>query len=489
MNKNSVFVLDTNKQPCNPVHPAVARKLLTSKKAAVFRQYPFTIVLKSESTDEPKQLRVKIDPGAKTTGLAIVSETNIAWCAELQHRGFQIREKLNGRRGLRSSRRNRKTRYRKPRFLNRKRPKGSLPPSLSSRVFNIQSWVNKLCRLAPISAISMELVQFDTQKMINPEINGTEYQRGELFGYEVREYLLEKFNRTCVYCNTKEGLFNLDHFHPKSKGGSDRVSNLVLSCVKCNQKKNHQLPADFLSDKPKLLALIDKQRKQPLADTAAVNATRWKLKEMLESTGLTVETGSGGLTKFNRRRLGINKSHWTDAACVGTSTPKSLNIRGYQPLLIKATGHGSRQMVKSDKYGFPRGAPKLRQKSFFGFQTGDLVKAIVPKSKYAGTHTGRIAVRKKGNFQLKTPTQTFDVNHKYCRHLHKSDGFNYGFGKLVEQKVKIPKPTINQPLNQPKAPTQLNLFDTAEFSTQTTKNKGQRTRKLKGTEGEQLSLF
>ena len=113
-----------------------------------------------------------------------------------------------------------------------------------------------------------------------------------------------------------------------NQGGSDRVSNLVLSCVKCNQKKDNQLPADFLRDQPKLLALIEKQRKQPLADAEAVNATRWKLKETLEAIGLPVEVGSGGLTKFNRKRNGIRKSHWTDAACVGTSTPDSLNIKG-----------------------------------------------------------------------------------------------------------------------------------------------------------------
>jgi hypothetical protein len=214
--------------------------------------------------------------------------------------------------------------------------------------------------------------------MVDPEINGTEYQKGELFGYEVREYLLDKFNRTCVYCHTKEGPFNLDHFHPKSQGGSDRISNLVLSCVKCNQKKDNQLPADFLFKRPKLLAIIEKQRKQPLADAAAVNVTRWKLKEVLESTGLNVEVGSGGLTKFNRKRLGISKSHWTDAACVGKSTPNSLNVKGYQPLLIKAMGRGTRLMVNSDKYGIRRGAPKLRQKSCFGFQTGDMVKAVVP---------------------------------------------------------------------------------------------------------------
>ncbi|NEP80518.1 MAG: hypothetical protein F6K39_21510 [Okeania sp. SIO3B3] len=253
MNKNSVFVLDTNRKLSNPVHPARARKLLKQGKAAVFRRYPFTIILKEESANEVKELRLKLDPGSRFTGLALLSDTNIVWCAQLEHRGFQISEALTKRRTLRSSRRNRKTRYRQPRFLNRKHPKGWLPPSLMSRVFNIESWVKK---------------------------------------------------------------------------------------------------------------------------------------------------------------------------------------QGYQPLLIKAMGHGSRQMVNSDKYGFLRGQPKLRQKSFYSFMTGDIVKADIPKGKYAGTHTGRIATRRTGSFKLKTSTQTFDVNHKYCRHIHKSDGFSYSFGELVKYKVK-----------------------------------------------------
>jgi 5-methylcytosine-specific restriction endonuclease McrA len=135
-----------------------------------------------------------------------------------------------------------------------------------SRVLNIQTWVNRLCKLAAVSAISQELVRFDTQKMMNPEITGTEYQRGELLGYEVRQYLLEKFKRTCVYCHATDKPFNLDDFHPKSRGGSDRVSNLVLSCVGCNEAKGNKLPAEFLSDRPDLLLKLDKQRKQPLAD-------------------------------------------------------------------------------------------------------------------------------------------------------------------------------------------------------------------------------
>ena len=463
-NRNAVFVIDANRNPCNPVHPAVARKLLSSKKAAVFRQYPFTIILREVQCDNNlKPLRIKIDPGAKFTGLALVSDKNIVWAAELEHRGFAIRDSLISRRQQRRSRRQRKTRYRKPRFLNRRRKNGWLPPSLMSRVYNIQTWVNRLCKLTPIKAISLELVKFDTQKMVNPEVNGVEYQRGELWGYEVRQYLLEKFNHTCVYCGATDKPFNLDHFHPKSKGGSDRVSNLVLSCVECNQAKGDKLPAEFLSDRLDILAKIEKQRKQPLADAAAVNATRWKLKEVLESTSLPVELGSGGLTKYNRQRLNITKSHWTDAACVGQSTPNSLNITGYQPLIIKAMGRGSRQMVKPDKYGFPRTSPKLRQKAFYGFQTGDIVKAVVTKGKKIGTYLGRVAVRKTGNFNIKTKTDTVQgINYKYCRIIYKSDGYTYNFGQVLSQKV-------NQPCLVQIKPKQVHQF--------------------KGIQGDQLSLF
>jgi len=202
-----VFVVDTNKQPLDPVHPGRARLLLTQGRAAEFRRYPFTIILK-EAVRHPKEqgLRLKIDPGSKTTGLAIVNDTTgeVVFAAELQHRGEAIKQALADRRQVRQSRRSRKTRYRKPRFLNRTRPKGWLPPSLESGVANTRVWARRLMRSCPITAISQELVRFDTQLMQNPQIKGIEYQQGELAGYEVREYLLEKWGRQCAYCGAKD---------------------------------------------------------------------------------------------------------------------------------------------------------------------------------------------------------------------------------------------------------------------------------------------
>jgi hypothetical protein len=200
-----VLVVDQNRKPLNPCHPARARKFLKSGRAVVLRRYPFTIMLNTSASlgvdpersrrvkDVEKkpnsvcqEYRLKLDPGSRTTGISILKDDKIIWAAELNHRGYSIKQSLESRRALR--------------------------------------------RFCPIGSISMELVRFDTQLMQNPEISGTEYQQGELAGYETREYLLEKWGRRCAYCG-KEGVpLEVEHIHPKSKGGSNRVSN--QSCLK-----------------------------------------------------------------------------------------------------------------------------------------------------------------------------------------------------------------------------------------------------------------
>lgn len=425
-----VFVLDINKKPLNPCHPAVARKLLKQGRAAVFKRYPFTIILFEEKETPNTQLRLKIDPGSKVTGLTLVLGSEIVWAAELHHRGDVIRKNLYDRRCLRRGRRSRKTRYRKPRFLNRKRKDSWLAPSIESRVNNIVTWVNRLQRVAPIGAVSMELVRFDTQKMQNPEISGVKYQQGELLGYEVREYLLEKFGRTCAYCGAEETPLEVEHIHPKSKGGSNRISNLTISCHDCNKEKDN-LTLDEWVERLKAMPSkrarmilenipeVKKRAKAPLKDAAAVNAARWKLYETLKETGLPVETGTGGMTKFNRSKLELPKTHWIDAACVGASTPESLKLP-YGVLSITAKGHGRRQRCNTDKYGFPVNHAPSR-KSYEGFKTGDLIRAIIPKGKHKGTHEGRIAIRYRPSFKL----NSFDVHPKYLRIIQKADGYEY----------------------------------------------------------------
>lgn len=421
---NYVFVIDSNKQPLSPCHPSVARKLLSQKKAVLFRRYPLTIMLKKTvENPQAEPVELKLDPGSKTTGIALVQGNKVVWGAELTHRGQAIKASLESRRSLRRSRRNRKTRYRQARFLNRKRPEGWLAPSLQHRVETTLTWVNKLIKFVPIGSISQELVKFDLQQPENPEISGIEYQQGLLQGYEVRQYLLEKWQRKCAYCGVENVPFQVEHIHPKAKGGSNRISNLCLACEKCNTKKGTLNIETFLAKKPDVLKRILSQAKRPLKDATAVNLTRWALLNRLKETGLSVSTGSGGLTKFNRTRLNLPKTHWLDAACVGKIT--TLKVLTNKPLLIQATGHGSRQMCRTDKYGFPsRYVPRF--KFIKGFQTGDIVKAVVTKGKKIGTYIGRIAVRSSGSFNI-TLKETIvqGISYKYCTTIHKKDGYLY----------------------------------------------------------------
>jgi Restriction endonuclease len=428
-----VFVVDTNEQPLMPVHPGRARLLLSRGAAAVYRRYPFSIILK-RACDDPgvEPLRLKIDPGSKTTGIAIVHDGSgdVVFAAELSHRGAEIKKGLESRRATRRARRQRHTRYRQPRYDNRRnKKKGWIAPSLENRVCNVVTWVKRLIGVCPLIALSQELVRFDTQLLENPEISGVEYQQGTLQGYEVREYLLEKWGRQCIYCGAKEVPLEIEHVCPRAKQGSNRLGNLTIACKPCNQQKGAQDIRVFLAHKPALLARMLAQAATPLKDAAAVNVTRWTLYERLKAFGLPVESGTGGRTKYNRIQRGLEKTHWLDAVCVGASTPSVLRMVGVVPLLIKANGHGSRQMCLPDKYGFPRTKSKSRDKRVKGFQTGDMVKAVVPSGKKAGTYVGRVAVRATGFFNITTRQGTIQgISARFCTTLHRCDGYSYGYG-------------------------------------------------------------
>jgi 5-methylcytosine-specific restriction endonuclease McrA len=414
-----------------PVHPGRARLLLKTGRAVVFKRFPFTLLLKypgEHNLDEP--FRLKIDPGSRTTGLALIGETSgeVVWAGELAHQGEEIVERLRKRRAARRGRRQRHTRYRQARFENRRRSKGWLPPSQRSRVQNVVTWVGRLRRLCPITALSMELVRFDTQAMQTPDIEGLQYQQGTLAGYETKEYVLEKWGQRCAYCDATGVPLEVEHIRPRSRGGSNRESNLTLSCVPCNKAKGIQDIRVFLEHAPQRLANILSQAKAPLRDVAAVHATRWTLYERLVALGLPVEVGSGG----HRSRQGLPKTHWTDAACTGASTPQEVrNWQTVHPLLITATGRQRRQMCNVDKRGFPRGKPKGPSRSH-GLRTGDMVRAVVTKGRHMGTYVGRVAIKSDGYFKLTTGARVVEGIHaRYCTPLHRGDGYAYAFGNLA----------------------------------------------------------
>lgn len=438
--KMSVFVLDKKKAPLMPCTEKRARLLLKRGRAVVVRVYPFTIRLKDRVGGEIQSLRLGIDPGSKITGLMLARESeksdlesgeikrtrHVLWLAELSHRGHSISEALTARRSMRRARRGRNTLYRKARFLNRGNKKeGWLAPSLQHRVDTVISWVTHLRNWAPLSSISQELVRFDMHKMQNPEISGIEYQQGTLAGYELKEYLLEKWGRKCAYCESLNVPLQIEHIHPKAKGGSNRANNLTLACGACNMAKGAQPASIFLAKKPHILEKILAHSKKSLNDASAVNSTRWALFNELKTSGLPIETGTGGLTKWNRYSLNIPKSHALDALCVG----KIDAAKNWQcPVLtIKATGRGSYQRTRLTAHGFPRGYLP-RKKAVNGFQTGDMVHADIPKGVKSGIHIGRVAVRASGYFNIQTTQQVIQgVHHRHCTITQRSDGYGYSF--------------------------------------------------------------
>jgi hypothetical protein len=275
----------------------------------------------------------------------------------------------------------------------------------------------------------MELVRFDPQLIENPDISGVECQQGTLAGYEVREYLLEKWGRKCTYCGKENVPLQIEHIVPRAKSGSDRISNLCLACEKCNLAKGTKDIKVFLAKKPELLQKILAVAKAPLRDGAVVNTTRWALFHRLEELGLPIECGSGGLTKYNRTRCELPKTHWLDAACVGKSTPAVLDTKGVQPLLIIANGHGCRQVCNVDRYGFPRGKAK-RGGRIHGFKTGDIVRADVTSGKKVGTYVGRVLARATGSFDIASKSgRVQGISYRFCTAVHRSEGYSYQRGE------------------------------------------------------------
>lgn len=414
--------------PCTPKR---ARLLLERKKAAVFKLYPFTIILNERENGENQPVELKIDPGSKTSGIALAVSgkggIKVVAAFHLEHRGHAIKKRLEQRRGVRRGRRNRHTRHRKARFLNRKRPDGWLPPSLKSRVFNIETWARRFTKVIHVSRCAVETVRFDMQKMANPEILGTQYQQGELLGYEVREYLLEKWGRKCAYCD-KEGVpLQVEHICPRSNGGSNRVSNLTLACEKCNIQKGVLDVRNFLKKDETRLQKILSKAKAPLKDAAAVNATRFATGNALKALGLPTTFWSGGRTKKNRVAQGYKKDHWIDAACVGESGAKVAMPLNLKCRILKATGHGERQVCLVSKHGFPR-SQAASGKIFFGFKTGDIAQAHVVAGKKKGIYIGKVAVRATGSFNISTKNGVVQgLSFKTFRKLHSADGYSYPF--------------------------------------------------------------
>ena len=452
-----VFVLSKQKKPMDNCTPAKARLLLRDGLATIHKQYPFTIRLKDNAAHTAdKTYQIKLDPGSKTTGVAIVdSEANAVFFAELQHRSERIVSLLQTRQAARRNRRSRETRYRKPKWGNSykkkgskfsadsQRPEGWLPPSVLSIEQNILQFVQKMQKLCNLQAAAVESVKFDMQKMADASISGVTYQQGTLMGYEIRQYLLEKKGHTCQYCGglANDAKLEVEHMHPKSRGGSNRISNLNLACHTCNQNKDNSTLAEYVArltgskvkiDQTRILRIeqILKTNKTflGLRYAAWANSMRYRLVADLEVLVPNVSKGTGGQTQYNRTNgMGLPKEHYYDALCVGNIPSDGYRLVTDKVLCIKSYGRGSRFRGRTNSCGIIT-KQLTRQKQFFGFQTGDIVQASVPTGKKQGIHTGRVAVRKTGYFNIqKTDGVVQGISHKHCHIIQRNDGYGYTF--------------------------------------------------------------
>lgn len=430
-----VFVLDKHKQPLMPCTPKRARLLLAQRRAVVVRVKPFVIRLKDRLVEDSilQPLALKLDPGSNTTGITLARVEQSAegdihhavLLAEVQHRGAQVHEHKVTQKQARRRRRSANLRYRAPRFLNRRIPKGWLPPSLRSRINNCLTWTRRFSRWSPITRIEVEQVRFDMQLLQNPEITGVAYQRGELAGWELRNYLLVKYGYQCAYCQKTGVPFELDHQIPRSRGGSNRASNLVLACHECNQAKGNQNATEFGHPE------VAERARVPLKDAAAVNASRFQLVEALRGFGLPLATWSGGRTRWNRARFGLSKTHALDALAVGELA--GVRVGKLTTLRISATGRGQHCRTLWTKHGFPRGY-LMRQKMVAGFASGDRVSADVPAPYAAqGSHVGRVTVRKNAFFAIQTAQGKVDsVPARFCRLVQRADGYDFLLAPAIQ---------------------------------------------------------
>ena len=307
-----VYVLDINGQPLMPTtrHGKV-RHLLKENKAKVVKRCPFTIQLLYKSTPYTQPITLGVDAGSKHIGLSATMEAKVLYESDVELRN-DIVGLLATRRENRRARRNRKTRYRKPRFLNRKKDKGWLAPSIRQKIESHLTVIDNITKILPITNIIVEVASFDIQKIKNPSIAGTDYQEGEQLGFwNVREYVLFRDGHTCQCCHgkSKDKVLNVHHIESRKTGGN-APNNLITLCETCHtgyHKGTVILPTTI-------------KRGMKFKDAIFMGIMRWafysKLKDIYIPQGIEVSLTYGYITKNTRIKYYLPKEHYIDARCI-----------------------------------------------------------------------------------------------------------------------------------------------------------------------------
>lgn len=344
-----VYVINKHGKPLMPCKPRKARLLLRDKKAKVVKRTPFTIQLLYSSSGYKQPINLGVDAGSRHIGISATTDNKVLFEAEVEPRN-DIVNLLADRRSLRKGRRNRKTRYRKARFDNRKKPKGWLAPSVRNKINTHIKIIKFAHKILPITKIIIEVAQFDIQKIKNPNIQGKEYQQGDQLGFwNVREYVLWRDNYQCQGKRScKNKILEVHHIESRKTGG-DAPNNLITLCSQCHK--------DCHNGKLKL----NHKRGKSFKDAAFMGIMRWAVYNQLKEIYLDVNLTYGYKTKNIRINAGLDKSHIIDARCISRNPlSKPLNnyyyfkqVRGQNRKLHKANfKKGIRQANKAPRYAY-----------------------------------------------------------------------------------------------------------------------------------------
>jgi hypothetical protein len=386
------------------------RRWLRDGKAKVVQLMPFTIRLNWNCESNTQEVVVGIDTGAVNVGCSAVSNDKVLYASETKLR-TDISKKMQKRAMYRAARRSRKTRHREPRFDNRTRPEGWLPPSLKSKAEATTRIVQQLSGILPITKVVVEIAKFDTQKLQNPDIEGVGYQNGQTAGYDnLRAYVFERDNYTCQTCKKKLGILEVHHIIQRKDGGSDRPDNLATVHTVCHEKF-HKGEIRHKFSKPK----------QYRAETQVTILKNFIINELKKD--FNVEVTFGYITKRSRQRLELEKNHVNDAIAICNP----LEIDAPRVILKQVCVPRGRYQLTKGK----RSEKRLPGGKVFGFSQFDKVR--LPNGSI-GFVKGR---RSSGFFDICNVDNnpiSHSIKHTKLTRLHSNNG-------LMEVKIGNSSPT------------------------------------------------
>lgn len=327
----SVFVKNLRNQSLMPCTNRKARLMLKQNNAKIINYNPFTIQLLMATGETTQQCNLGIDSGSKNVGFAITSNDKVILKGEIELRQ-DVKDNITNKRVLRRNRRNRKTRYREARWLNRKRKNNWLPPSIQSKIDNQISWIIKFQSLLPNCNLIIEVGKFDTAKMINPDIKGIEYQHGNLYEYENKKaFIIAREKNKCQICGKEYDGFgwHLHHIKQRKDGGSNRVDNLALVHSDCHE--------DYHLGK---LSKFKFKKCRGYKETSFMNILR---QQIFRRVKCKITYGSN--TKIDRNELKLEKTHYNDAIAI--SGIKEINKNNNEWLKIKQFRKKKRSLHES----------------------------------------------------------------------------------------------------------------------------------------------